>query len=273
MVKNDAIVFEHRIGADWRQPYLLISDPHFDSYECDRQKLKKLLNKAKEKKARVLIFGDLFDAMGAKHDPRTSKADIRPEYMGRNYFDLIIKDAVKFFKPYKDVIKFISAGNHEESVLDRHETSLIERFIYRLGGGIDEGDYTGFIRFKFEGESGGGRQSKVMYYTHGSGGSSPVTMGVIKTNRRQVSIEADIYVSAHLHVSWNVTKARARLNEQNKIVVTAQEHIQLASFKNLGRWEKKKEFGAAPLGGYWLEFYQTINKNQRQIEMDIMSAK
>ena len=112
-----------------------------------------------------------------------------------------------------------------------------------------------------------------MYYTHGSGRNSPVTMDVIKTNRRQVSIDADIYVSAHIHQSWNVTKARIKLNEQNKIVRTVQEHIQLASFKNHGKWENAKEFGAAPLGGYWLEFYQTNHLNHRQIEMDIMSAK
>lgn len=264
--KNDALVFEHLFEGGWSQRYLFISDLHFDSKKCDRDLLKKLLDEAKETNAKILIFGDIFDAMGGKFDPRTTKADIRPEYNTGTYYTDIVKDAAKFLRPYADYIALIADGNHETSYRLRHEGCLLDNLRYMLDPTetkIHRGKYNGFIKFKNEHVLGGIRSSKVLYYSHGGGGNSPVTKGVIKTNRRQEAIQADYFVSAHIHTEFEMPRTQARLNLANIVVVEKVIHWQLGCFKNdflTGGWADHKEFAPPNLGGRWVEF-KYINKN------------
>jgi len=276
MIVNDAAVYDNVIiGPKWEQWYLLISDLHYDSPDCDRQLLRKHLVQARERNARIFIFGDIFDAMGAKHDPRTNKSMILPEHQKENYFDYLVEDAAKFFAPYKENIKFIAFGNHEFSVTKRHETDLTYRLTKELDSGIDYGRHTGFIRLKFaRATSAGresGRESKVIYYAHGSGGTAPVTKGVTKTNRRSVSIDADFFISGHIHQGWNVPHGRKRLTASNKVLSYEQEHIQLGTYKDSGEWEESKEFGTPIKGGYWVRFYQYGHKHK--LVYDLIRAK
>jgi len=253
MRKNDAVIFRHTPGGEnWHKDYLLISDIHIDSKDCDRDLLKRLLDEAKAKDATVLIFGDLFDMMGGKYDPRTNKGHVASAYQVAEYFDAVVDDAYNFLSPYSGNIGMISLGNHEYSVIKRHETNPIKNLIYRLGEHIEYGEYDGFIRFYFEIMK--HSTSRTMYYTHGTGGNSPVTKGVIQTNRRAANIDADFFVSGHIHQGWNVPHARIRLNEQCIANTYDQEHIQLGTFKNSGAWERSKGFTAPVKGGYWLTF-------------------
>jgi len=273
MINNDAIVLDHYVKRDWSQPYFFIADIHFDSPKCNRKLLTRLLKQAKASNAYIMIFGDFFDCMGGKYDPRTNKGDVLAKYQGKNYFDLIIEDAVECFEPYKENIKFISTGNHEFTVTKKHEFSMIDRFTSQLNPSIIKGDYAGFVRFKFENAAGGRRSSKIMYYTHGSSGNSPVTKGVIKINRRMVTIDADIFVSAHLHQPWNVPTTRIKLSMSNKVIKYEQEHIQLPSFKEIGDWETRGELGSAPSGGYWVKFFTQYINNKTFIDQDVIRAK
>jgi len=271
MKKNDAVIFRHDIKYEdgWEQKhYLLISDLHIDSEHCDRGLLKKLLDEAKAKNATILIFGDLFDMMGGKWDKRTSKGDIKSVYKVEEYFDAVIEEVAEFLKPYAQNIGMISKGNHEITVLKHHETNVINRLIYRLGEHIEAGDYSGFIKFFFS-TNAGQRQSKTLYYTHGSGGNSPVTKGVIKTNRRSANIDADFFVSGHIHQGWNVSHSRKKLNDACRIVEYDQEHIQLGTFKDTSTWEETKEFSAPVKGGYWL----TFTGSTRTLTHEIKRAK
>lgn len=269
MVKNDAFVYDHSFKSGWEKWYLLISDIHYDSPECDRKLLKKHLDTATERNAGILILGDIFDAMGGNRDSRTTKSDIRAEHQKENYFDLLVADAANFFTPYKNNLKLFTMGNHEFSAIKYHETSLTRRLIHELGDNIDYGRYTGFIRFKFNSVTQGNRSSMVMYYTHGKGGSAPVTRGVIETNRRSANIDADFFVSGHKHITWNVPISRVKLSDSNKRIEYEQEHIQLGTYKNPGEWEMGKEFGAPSKGGYWLRFYFKNHK----IHYDLIRAK
>ncbi len=123
--KNDAVVIDMKgIRAGWEQWFLLISDEHFDSAHCDRKLLRHHHEQAKERNAKILKFGDIFDMMGGKYDPRSHKGMVRPEYQSSRYFDLVVEDAAKFYSQYKDNIIFISDGNHETSVRKRHEFCL-----------------------------------------------------------------------------------------------------------------------------------------------------
>jgi len=254
MRKNDAIIFRHSTKGWPGKSYLLVSDLHLDSKDCDRDLVKRVFDEAVEKDATILMFGDVMDLMGGKFDTRTNKGHIKSAYQVAEYFDAVIEEVAEFLRPYAKNIGMMAMGNHEYSVIKHHETNPLRNLIYRLGDHIELGDYTGFVRFFFDGGTTGGRTSKTLYYTHGSGGNSPVTKGVINTNRRSSTIEADYFVSGHIHQGWNVSHSRIRLNEQCVVKTYDQEHIQLGTFKDSGEWEQAKGFGSPVKGGYWLEF-------------------
>jgi len=269
-IKNDAFVVREKYKAGWEMWALLMSDEHFDSTLCDRKLLKRHHDEALEKNAIIFKFGDVFDCMGGKWDKRSTKEDIRPEYQKANYFDLIKKDAASFYAPYRNNIGMITMGNHELSILQRHEIDLISSLGESLGCHV--GKYSGFIRFQFERESGGMRRSFILYYTHGSGGGAPVTKGVIKNNRRQHTIDADIYVSGHIHTGTIQPRPKVYLNEQCVAKQKEPEHIILGAYKNefmQGGWADTKEFDPAVLGGVWLRFYY----ERGEVQLEVKRAK
>jgi len=63
---------------------LLISDLHWDNPKCERKLLKKHLDEAKEKGAKVVINGDFFCLMQGKGDPRRNKDDIETNIITQN---------------------------------------------------------------------------------------------------------------------------------------------------------------------------------------------
>lgn len=257
-IKNDAFIIRRDVDkVGLISSYLMISDVHIDSKKCDRGLLVQHLTEAKEAGAKVLIFGDLFDCMGGKYDKRSNKADLRPEYQVANYFDAIVEDAAKILAPFADNILMIADGNHELSVMQRHEIDLNARLIQALNPKIHKGKYSGYIKFAFSVNGEGKRRSYNMYYNHGSGGNSPVTRGTISANRRQESREADIYVSGHNHNGWEMTRPIITLNQECNIVVKEPTHVNLGTYKNDildGGYADMKEFAPPVLGGYWLDF-------------------
>lgn len=265
---NDAYVLRHGVTPHFKQNYLMLSDIHYDSVYCQRKLLKKVLDEAVETDAKIMIFGDLFDVMGGKFDKRASKDEIRPEYSTSKYFTQIVEDAAAFFIPYKDNVIFVSDGNHETSIQNRNEISLLDNFCFMLnlkGGDVLRGKYSGFIRFMFD-MNNSNRSSKLMYYTHGSGGAAPVTKGAIKTNRRQDYALADFYVSGHIHTEYELPRTQIRLNQANVASIEKVYHWQLGCFKNdflSGGWADHKEFAPPNLGGRWLQFYYNRGVNTR----------
>ena len=239
---------------------LLISDVHYDSKHCDRKLLKRHLDEALDKNASVYNFGDFWDMMGGKYDPRSNKADVRPEYQVPNYFDAVIEDGYEFLKPYSPILKFMSYGNHEATVIKRQEIDPLWNLTKMLN--CELGGYQGFINSVFDRSDGKGAiSSKLLYYTHGSGGNSPVTRGVIKTNRRAAVVEADIFVSGHIHSEWVVNIPRVKVSQRGNIIKAEQTHIALGtykddSFKSEGvGWADMKEFPPPSMGGCWIRFY------------------
>lgn len=272
-IKNDAFVVRLTVKAGWEQWVLLMSDEHFDSKHCDRDLLRKHHEQAVERNALIFKFGDLFDCMGGKWDKRSSKADIRPEYQTGQYFDTVVQDAANFYGKYAANIALITDGNHEASIQHKHEINLLDRLAEKIN--VKRGKYSGFIRFQFESQNQGGRSSYTMYYNHGSGGNSPVTRGAIKTNRRQHDIDADFYISGHIHTSMDIPRPRVKLNEQCNAILTEPQHILLGTYKNdflTGGWADSKEFSAPNLGGYWIRFY-VRDARTRRVGYEVIRAK
>lgn len=262
---RDALVLLSRYDTKFKRKFIFMSDIHFDSKYCERALFRDHLEYAKQNDARVFIIGDFFDCMGGKYDKRTNKEDLRPEYQTANYFDSIVDSAYKFLQPYADIIEMISDGNHELSVLRRHETDLTERLTSLLG--CHHGPYSGFLRLKFERESQGARSSELIYWSHGTGGNSPVTKGVIQSNRRQVSIDADVYVSGHNHNEWVMPLTIATLTDMNTLKVKKKLHINTGCYKQeWGKTDFSQEKGFTPenIGCVELEYYYKQREIRRR---------
>ena len=274
--KNDAVVIDIQgISAGWEQWFLFTSDEHYDSKYCRRKDLKDVHEEALKRKAGILKFGDIFDCMGGKYDPRTHRGSVRPEYQTANYFQTVERDAAKFYSPYKENILFISKGNHEDSVLKRHEHDLISGLAERLGGHVVTGPYCGYVIFRFlHGKT--QRETKYLYYTHGAGGNSPVTKGAINTQRRQSSVQADMFVSGHLHSEFEIPRTITKCNPHGNISSSKLPHWQLGTFEDKhmkDSWEDRKGFDAPSLGGRWVRFfYKGDGANRIKIESSLTHA-
>ena len=247
------VSFEYSGGQNYEQWILLMSDEHFDSIDCDRALLKKHHEQAKDRGAPIFKFGDCLDVMGCKHDPRSDMSMIRPEYKDKpGYLSLVLEDAIKFYKDYP--VAFISDGNHEENILKRHEIDMTGAMAKEIGAA--RGHYSGFLRFKFKAESGGGTRTFDMYYDHGSGGNSPVTKGVISTNRRGAAYDADILVSGHNHNRWMMEMMREGVTQSGEIKARPQLHLNMGTYnrKPAKRSRFESGFPSPNLGGIWLRF-------------------
>lgn len=252
----DVLTIRHEgVAAGWEQRYLLMADVHFDNPHCDRRLLTKHLEQAKAHSAGILVFGDWFDAMGGKCDRRAAKTELRAEFKADNYLDLLVDGSADYLTGYP--LMMLADGNHETSIRSHLETDLLERLAHSIRA-IHMG-YSGFVRFMFEREGGGRRTHRTLYWHHGSGGGGPVTKGVTQTNRHAASVEADIYVSGHIHESWCVENVVASLLDSGRVSLKTQTHICLPTYKDeyhmAGGYHIEKGRPPKPLGAYWLVWH------------------
>lgn len=253
------------VSSGWEQWVLLTSDHHWDNPLCDRDLLRAHLDKAVQRNAVILIFGDLFCAMQGKHDPRRSLGDVRPEHypdgtkQGPSYLDLLASTAAEFYGPYAPNIALISEGNHEASVRENCGVSLLSNLAHRLnsdhGGQVTVGPYSGWVRF-FTTVNKSKNYTRKLKYHHGSGGGGAVTRGVIQTNRQAVYLpDADIVVNGHTHDAWVVPVSRDRITDSGVPFRDVLWFARTPSFKNEygangfadQRWHPPK-----PLGSIWM---------------------
>lgn len=250
------------ILAGWEQTFLLSSDRHWDSPDSDRALQKRHLEQAKERGALILDFGDLIDGMGGRNDRRMTKSITRPEFNVDGYFTELINGAVDWFRPYAHLFRLIATGNHEQAILKHGEIDVTRQIVRLLNAEanavIHPGKYAGWVKLVFRRPS-SSAGNHIIRYTHGSGGSSPVTKGVIQTNRRAVYLpDAHTIVSGHLHEAWQLPITRERLSEKGRVYFDEQTHLQLPSYKRSSLhsgWAAERGFAPTPLGAWWLHFW------------------
>jgi hypothetical protein len=190
------------VRKDWESWVLLTSDQHWDNPKSNHKLQLKHLEEAKERDASIISAGDFFCAMQGKYDRRANKTALRPEHRSDDYFDSLIETASNFFAPYAHNFFLIGMGNHEASIVDRHETNLIERLVAVLNNKtkskIFSGGFSGWIIFTFMRHDNKQCGSIVLHYDHGYGGGGPVTADMIQHQRRSVYLpDADIILSGH----------------------------------------------------------------------------
>lgn len=271
---NDAVDITMPFSATrtWQQTALAISDIHFDSQDCDRKMLKRLLDQAVELEAPIIVAGDLYDAMQSRDDPRRCSAALKPEYLV-DYVDAIVDEAVEFLRPYAANIALLTTGNHESNIAKRLGTNIVKRTAKALG--VLDGGYACWARFKFS-ESGKLRTTWNTYIYHGSGGASPVTKGIIQANRRAVYLDgADLVITGHTHRFYITTNALHGISPKGHMFVHDQHHVSLGcfvdSFMRQNGWSVEKGFGPADRGGAWLR-WRYADDDHRRTRLEITQA-
>lgn len=261
-------------NKSWEQWALLTADRHLDNPHTNKAMQKRHLDQAQERGAFVIDLGDLFCAMQGRNDRRSSKSDLADEHKVPDYFGELVRTTVGFFEPYKSSLAIFGTGNHESAILKHNEIDLSRALVERLndkGSPVVKGGYRGWIRLMFEAEK-GGRSAFNVAYSHGSGGSAPVTRGVIKTNRRSVVFpDADIFLSGHIHERWAMEIPRIRLTEQGREYKDEQVHLSIPTYKdeitNQGEgWAIEVEHSPKPLGAWWLRFFWDSNEARVRFE-------
>ena len=265
-MKNNIHTF--KCNADPKK-ILLLSDIHWDNPKCDRTLLKKHLDEALKLNCDVLLNGDTFCLMQGAYDPRKNKSDILPEHNVANYLDAVVNTAIEFFTPYASILKMIGYGNHETSILKRHETDVIERFVYGFNtknkSNLQKGGYGGWIIYNFN--HGTRTRSYKIKYMHGFGGGGAVTKGTIQHNRMATYVQgADLIWMGHVHENYEVEYNIERINQKNNIELKKILMIRTATYKEeynkgLGGWHVERGASPKPLGGRWLEIIPEAGKD------------
>jgi len=256
------------------------SDVHFDSIYCNRSMFFKDMDYAKSINAGVYIFGDFYDALNGRFDPRRDMEKVRPEYRKDNYYDLLVNDAAKQLDKYKDIIKMIAPGNHELSVLKFSNTYLTDRLVAALnknGGNVIHGHYGGWIRFAMRGGKDKGAMVTNAKYFHGSGGEAPVTRGAIQTSRQAVFLpDANIVYNGHNHSSYHIPIARERMSSKGRHYFDLQHHVRTPGYcqaygDGTTGWEVTRGGVPKPLGGcVTILRYDNHNKTKADNTIEII---
>lgn len=244
------------------QTLLLLSDIHFDSAYCERKLLKSTLDLALEKDAMILVNGDWFDLMQSRSDKRSNKSSLRPEYLGDNYFDLVIQDSVEFLKPYAKNLVIMADGNHETSITKHMESNPLDRLCFALrqleGCKVEHTGYQSWVNVVLNTS----KTAKITYKIkmhHGSGGNARVTKGVIEHNRMSTYVEnADMIWLGHTHTQYCMHSTVERFHSNSKVEITLNKvyHVRTGCWKQefkAGGWSVEKGFSPSEIGGYWLD--------------------
>lgn len=236
----------------------LSSDWHWDSVKCDRDSLERDLKAAQDIGAVVCSFGDHFDCMGGKYDPRSSKGELRPEFAVGNYFDEIVSQCADWMQPYADSMALITPGNHETAIRKRQETCLTTRLVERLrvaGSPVVQSGYAGWLLVRGKRTTGRAAALYRIWYHHGFGGGGPVTRGVIDFSRLMVDVDADAIVAGHVHQKTLVEASRYRLSPSGIASVSPVHLVRSSTYKRDSLhdgWGVEKGMASRPVGGWWL---------------------
>ena len=246
--------------------FLFISDIHYDAMKCDRSLLHRHLEEAQNLGASVFIFGDLFDLMQGRFDPRGNYSELRPEYKSCMYVDEVIQDVGEKLSKYADVIKFISKGNHETNIEKRQMVSPIDRvaqIINANGGHVEVGGYAGWLVVSAS-RNGSTRRRFNIHYHHGYGGGAKRSKGILGADIDQKDFpDADFILRGHDHQKWHLPVTVDRINHQCKLEQRTVHHLRLGSYKKLGDryagWATEKNFATPRLGGWWARIQERMD--------------
>lgn len=274
-ISRGVIRFNIKEPVSW---FLLQSDVHADSIDCDMSKLQKDLKKARDLGATILINGDLFDAMQGRNDPRRSYKELKESLKSEDYYDGVLEDVWSTYKPYADLIGFVGYGNHEYSVQRHSGTDLVNRLVGKIrdpqvGGKAVAGGFGTWARFAYYAHKQDTPTDSVrMYANHGYGGTeAPVTKGVIQTNRQGTYLRnVDVVWNGHNHNGYIVPIQTIGLTNKDTLEESTIWYLRTPGYKNGYRngiegWETYSGMGPKPIGSIWMKLqWDSTNKVLRK---------
>lgn len=261
----------------WEQWVLATSCRHWEHPDSDLKAQEAHLNEAADRKAIVCDIGDFLCLMQTPGDKRSGvggsgvREEHNPKITGQGYIDGVLSDFRKWVKPWYGMFAFVGSGNHETAFY-RKAGWDISPVVANACGAVPMG-YRGYARFLFK--RGAWQTSRTMYFDHGSGGASEMTVGTGKTRRRAAVVpDADIILTGHLHQSFELPVTRCRLRKDGTEVAEEQVHVQLGTYKDdiTGKphgWAIEKGMAPPSKRQAWLRF--SLNENEA-IRLDVLPA-
>ncbi len=167
----------------------------------------------------VITMGDICECIDTK-DPRFSPAEIEDKYAIRDLKDLPRKQFKKVFeklKPIKDKIKYVVAGNHEESFIRHNGFDVIDYFTTDLLG-LDSSAKLGYSAIgKIVLTNHGKTLTLKLSLTHGTGGGG-FREGYPVNNCLDIfkKFDCDIHVMGHTHKFVNQSFPFISVNKVGK---------------------------------------------------------
>lgn len=227
----------------------LFSDLHLGGTDVQEKKLKDDLARSCDENRRILINGDVVEAILPTDRKRYTPS--RAMTHRDDVLNELTDYAVKFLEPYADYIDLIGTGNHEHAPLKYNGYDIIGAICVLLNQKrsssldmIHRAGYQGYVRYIIErpNVSKGHGSAFTIYHHHGIGGSAPVSKGMIDFNRIVYSHDADLYWLAHKHVGTHDPYImRDRLTVGNKYEMRRCQAVYTAGYKNSANFDKKDE--------------------------------
>jgi hypothetical protein len=174
-------------------------DCHIDSTLCHTKRLKEDIQRvAADKHSRVVLGGDVFDAMWAFGDPRGRSSLQFPALANSDKkIDVTLAYACEMFAPIADKIDAVLSGNHEEKFAHRHGGyNLAEHLAIELG--LNFIGYMGFLTY-FVDDGNKHVYPSIGYLHHGAGGNAPMTKGMLDLTRSKTKMQYDWHMRGHIH--------------------------------------------------------------------------
>lgn len=186
-----------------------------------------------------------------------------------------IEYAEELFAPVADYVDVIGSGNHDTAVTKYHSLDpvsiLIDRLNQRHKTQIAYGGYSGYYRLNAR--YGNQNFDFKLRYFHGSGGSAPISKGLIDQARMlQWVSDADVLHLGHKHnrlVDNGIL--RERLNRNNRVVYEPVMVVHTASYfepsPERPGWAQEKGFAPQAKGGVMLtlRFSASSNRNVQPV--------
>ncbi len=265
------IVHKIRTESEERQPHyrLLMSDTHIGTRSSDHAMIIHDLESARAANARVLLNGDVFDAI-CPTDKRFDLACLHPDIRGeKDLTNAIVNMAFELLRPYADLFDVIGIGNHEEAWIKYNHSDPVRQLIDLLNREksvvkpIKHGSFDGWIRTSFDIPNVRKQVLHKLYYYHGTGGDSPVTKGTIDFNRKGRNFSYDCLTFGHKHNLAITVESILDLTSKGNMIQKKQLNLQTASYyQNYSEddgghpldysYAESKAHAPKPMGGIFL---------------------